>query len=80
MIERTADDLEVAENLREEARDHGLARVREALKAEHHPDFDGAHCVSCGDELAPVRIAYRRVRCAVCQSEIERKEKMRRRV
>lgn len=79
MIERTADELETADQLQELGRADGLARVRDALKAEHHPDFDGVNCVSCGDELAPVRIAYKRVRCAACQTEIERQEKMRRR-
>jgi ribosomal protein S27E len=79
MSERTADELETAENLRQETSDFGLAQVREHLKAEHHPDFDGVNCVGCGDELAPVRIAYKRVRCAACQTEIEKRQKLQRR-
>jgi hypothetical protein len=80
MTERTADELEVAEEVREQAVADGLASVRARL-IEKHPDFDGKHCIEpdCGDELPPVRIAYGRIRCTPCQCEVERKEKLGRR-
>lgn len=78
MTERSADELDAASELQEQANVDGLARVRAAL-IETHKDFDGIHCVNpdCGEELPPVRIAYKRVRCAPCQAEIERQERLR---
>lgn len=78
MTERTADELETAEEVREQAVVDGLASVRAQL-VQTHPDFDGIHCINprCGEELPPVRIAYKRVRCAPCQAEVERQERVR---
>jgi hypothetical protein len=76
MSERS-DELEVAEEYREQAVVDRLARVRLEL-AQSHPDFDGEHCIGCGDGLPPVRIAYKFVRCTNCQCEVERLAKMRR--
>lgn len=76
MTERSADELEAAEEIREQIRDDGLARVRAQL-TQSHPDFDGIHCVNpkCGEELPPVRIAYKRVRCAPCQQALEDRDR-----
>lgn len=73
MIERTADDLEIADQLAQDERDRGLAKAQASLAPEKDERFDGKHCVEedCGSELAPVRIAYGRVRCAACQTRIE---------
>lgn len=79
-MERTADELDMAADLQQRANDDGLARVRLQL-VQSHPDFDGVHCIEpdCGEELPAVRIAYKRVRCAACQTEVERREKLGRR-
>jgi hypothetical protein len=78
MTERTADELEAAEEIREQGVVDGLARVRLQL-VQTHKGFDGRHCIGCGDELPAVRIAYKRVRCTPCQAEVERLEKLGRR-
>jgi hypothetical protein len=78
MTERTADELEAAEELREQGVVDGVARARLQLVQEHK-DFDGVHCLACGDELPPVRIAYKRIRCTPCETEVERKAKLGRR-
>jgi hypothetical protein len=78
MTERTADELEAAEEIREQGVVDGVACARAEL-VQTHKDFDGVHCIGCGEELPLVRIAYKRIRCTTCQCEIERKEKMRRR-
>lgn len=78
MSERS-DELEAADGLQEQARGHGLAVVRDALRAEHHPDFNGHDCVACGDPLPDVRIADKRVRCAPCATALEKRQKLGRR-
>lgn len=78
MIERTADDLEMAGALQDHYNSEGVAASRRALAPEKHPDFDGVHCVEpdCGEELAPVRLAYKRVRCTPCAAAKEQREKL----
>ena len=46
-------------------------RARELGRAETHPDFDGAHCVECGDDMPQARLTLRRVRCVHCQTFLE---------
>jgi RNA polymerase-binding transcription factor DksA len=67
--------MEFAEELTEMMRNEGLRNVRLANAPESHPDFDGAHCVDCGDEIPPERLAIKRVRCVLCQGLLEKKHK-----
>lgn len=53
-----------------------LRDARLKAQAEKHPDFDGKHCVECGEELPRVRLALGRVRCVECQSMLERQRKL----
>lgn len=64
--------FERAERLAQAERDAGRKRVEARLAPETHPDFDGATCVDCGDDLPGVRIVMRRVRCVACQRLMER--------
>lgn len=59
--ERTSDAL----------RDEALAAVRSTLRAEKHPDFDGNHCVKCGEPIALKRLDMGKVYCTPCQHTIE---------
>lgn len=36
---------------------------------QRHPDFDGLHCVTCDEEIPPLRLAAWRVRCVPCQED-----------
>ena len=38
---------------------------------ESHPDFNGTDCVECSDPIPPKRLAWGRVRCVGCQTELE---------
>jgi hypothetical protein len=78
MIERTADDLEMAGALQEHYNAEGRARSERALAPETHPDFDGVHCVEadCGVELPAVRLAYKRIRCTPCATAAEHRAKL----
>lgn len=40
-------------------------------KPEHHPDFDGEHCVDCDDEIPELRLKMQKVRCVDCQQVLE---------
>ncbi|MCX8013992.1 MAG: hypothetical protein N3A02_06850 [Rectinema sp.] len=52
-----------------------LRDVRRNVLPESHPDFDGKHCVVCGEDIHPVRLAMSRIRCAECQAVIESQKK-----
>lgn len=69
-------DLERAEWLTDLMRDDGVWRVRKALEPEHDPDFDGLHCISCGNEIPEERLKLGRIRCVECQRVKEFTEKM----
>lgn len=75
MSERTADILDTAPDLQERANAEGLARVRQQL-VQTHPNFNGVDCIGCGDPLPAVRLAYKRVRCTLCQTEEDNRLKM----
>lgn len=78
MNRQSADELDQADLIQENERQAGLDAVRRKL-VEQHPDFNGTDCIDCGDPLPAVRLAYKRVRCTLCQVEVENRDKMRRR-
>lgn len=45
----------------------------DARKKETAPaDFDGEHCVDCGNEIPEERLRWRMFRCVYCQQRQER--------
>lgn len=52
-----------------------LQENRRALLPESHPDFDGESCMDCGNEIQKERLAMGKIRCTICQSIKEKKEK-----
>ncbi len=75
MIEKSADLLEVAEGVRQQANDEAVLQARAKSKPETHPDFDGKTCVECGDDMPAERLTMQRVRCVACQTLKERSKK-----
>jgi phage/conjugal plasmid C-4 type zinc finger TraR family protein len=53
-----------------------LRDARRKTQPETHPDFDGKHCVECGEIIPKARLALGRVRCVECQSVLERHRKL----
>lgn len=53
---------------------HAVEAARERARPEHHPRFDGTHCVEddCGIEIPKVRLDLGKVRCVDCQERLER--------
>ena len=71
-FERTADENERATLIEVQFTDAALEAAREKAKPQFHVDFDGAHCVECGEAIPAVRLALGRVRCVACQEHLER--------
>ena len=57
------------QQLREQAAIQERARLM--ARPESHPDFDGSHCVECGDDMPEFRLKIGRVRCVECQQALE---------
>lgn len=76
-MERTADTIDAATQLQEQANEQALARARAAGGRQSHPDFDGAHCLDCEVDLPPVRLAYGFIRCTPCQVVEDKRAKLR---
>lgn len=74
--ERSADFLDEASALTDTlTRAAIVAASIAACRKEFHADFDGVHCVECGDPIPEKRLAAGRVRCTACQSLLEDTEK-----
>lgn len=61
---------ERAERIAEAARAEAEADARAAAAPQHHPDFDGLHCIEpdCGAEIPAGRLALGKIRCVDCQA------------
>lgn len=75
-FEKTADECDTAAQLQDHFNQQGRAAISAQLKSEQGADFDGT-CVDCGEEMPPVRIAYGRCRCTLCQVAKEKLDKQR---
>lgn len=73
--ERATDLCDQAYNAEAVRLKHDLERVRVQALPETHPDFDGTHCLDCGDQLPAARLLLGRIRCVVCQEAVETRAK-----
>ncbi len=71
-FEPSADENDRASNAEYTHNQDALDRIRALAKPETHPDFDGRHCVECGEPVLKARLALGKVRCVICQARIER--------
>ena len=71
MIEKHADPIDEATALAASLTESAVAAARRANARETHPDFDGENCVECGDAIPPARLAWGKIRCISCQTELE---------
>ncbi len=60
-----------AERIEQESRDNAIAIAARLSAPQHHPDFDGEHCVICGGSIPAARLGLGKVRCVECQARIE---------
>jgi RNA polymerase-binding transcription factor DksA len=67
------DDAQVVNELHQEL---SLREQRAKVMPETHPDFDGAHCIDCEDEVPAARLSWGRIRCVGCQEHKERVERI----
>ena len=87
MIEKSADEFDVASQLADQANEQARLRMAaaEALRirrtqiAINDGDFDGIHCVEpdCGVELPATRVANHCMRCTACETRLEKQNKLR---
>jgi len=75
MSTSNSDNLDIAAELQQRLNDAAEARVRQLAAPERHPDFDGKHCVECGDEVIKERLKLGKVRCVLCQTAKEKRER-----
>lgn len=66
------DLFDEASELEAELREKAVENTRRLAAPETHPDFDGIHCVDCGDPIHHARLSLGKVRCINCQEYLER--------
>ena len=67
-----ADQLDIANDHAEMFTSIAERKARGKSGPESHPDFDGAHCVVCGEAIPATRLALGKVRDIECQQKLER--------
>jgi len=72
---KEGDQVDAAAEYQHQLNERSTAEARNKLAPETHPDFDGAHCVDCGDDMPELRLQMKRVRCVICQTVKERDDK-----
>lgn len=77
--ERYTELNEQAQRQQEEINQTALDAVRKGLLPQSHPDFDGKHCVECGNLVPFKRLEMGRIRCVGCQNAQERSSQLFRR-
>ncbi len=70
-LEPSADENDRASNAEFAHNQDALERVRALAKPETDPDFDGCHCVECGEPIPKARLALSKVRGVTCQQRLE---------
>ena len=70
------DDADQASMLQMAENAQALAKVKARMAPETHPDFDGKHCLACGDTIPKLRLDMGKIRCVHCQSALEIKSRM----
>lgn len=87
MIEKTADDSDLASQREEQHNEQARLRLQQAEEqriaatktALDNGNFDGKHCIDaeCGEPLPATRIIEHRMLCTSCQSLREKQNKLR---
>lgn len=66
--------MELAGDLELRQREVAQAEAARLSARQHHPDFDGKHCIACDDEIPAGRLELGRIYCVHCQEEKERRD------
>lgn len=69
--EHCADPSDLATRTEASFTSDAIADVRARLAPQHHPDFDGKHCLDCETPMPRQRLATGRIRCAPCETVVE---------
>lgn len=70
-------DLADQASAQEEAfRDLALRAMSKRAARETHPDFDGEHCLGCGNEVEVQRLALGYISCVPCKTAQEKRNKL----
>lgn len=70
-LEPAADENDRASHAEYSHNLDSIERIRALVKPESHPDFDGRHCIECGDLIPKPRLSLGKIRCVSCQERIE---------
>ena len=69
------DDSDRASAIEAQFNEDALEEARRRTAPETSPDFDGKHCIECGEKIPAARLKLGKIRCIECQSLKEQKTK-----
>lgn len=74
-IERTADQVDIAQALQDDLNNRALTEARRKSAPENPEGFDGVNCFECEEPIHPARLALGRCLCVDCQTVKEQSAK-----
>jgi len=67
------DDSDRASAIEAQFNEDALEEARRKIVPETSPDFDGKHCIECGEKIPSARLKLGKIRCIDCQTVREQK-------
>ncbi|NBT34014.1 MAG: TraR/DksA family transcriptional regulator [Betaproteobacteria bacterium] len=69
------DESDRASAVEAQFNEDALELARRKIAPEVSPDFDGLHCIACGEKILAARLKLGKIRCIDCQTLKEKQSK-----
>jgi RNA polymerase-binding transcription factor DksA len=69
------DENDRASAIETQFNEDALEEARRRTAPETSPDFDGVHCIDCGEKIMAARLKLGKIRCIDCQTLKEKQSR-----
>ena len=70
------DESDRASAIEAQFNEDALEEARRKIAPETSPDFDGLHCIDCGEKIMAARLKLGKIRCIDCQTLKEKQSRV----
>jgi RNA polymerase-binding transcription factor DksA len=70
------DESDRASAIEAQFNEDALEQARRKIAPETSPDFDGLHCIDCGEKIMAARLKLGKIRCIDCQTLKEKQSRV----
>ncbi|MGA0955542.1 MAG: hypothetical protein ACO3SN_07200, partial [Burkholderiaceae bacterium] len=69
------DESDRASAIETQFNEDALEQARRKTAPETSPDFDGVHCIDCGESIVAARLKLGKISCIDCQTILEKQNR-----